>query len=136
MLWKGTLGREMPDTSTTAMTAWLSGHTHAHLYITIPGGRPSMLTSSNCIKLYQTAKMAETPGTRQTPVKCEFSTDQFCFFDMRRKMSPGSIAYHEIRPDHFSTSSSSHAHSERTLECAGLGHGLASAWSEVGNKSS
>ena len=44
--------------------------------------------------------------------------------------------YHEMWTDHLSTSSSSHTHSEKTLQCAGFGNGLASAWSKIGNKSS
>ena len=116
-------------------------------HMTLPGFTCTSLGSwissaTFLLQEQQTAKIAEPPGTRKALVKCEFSND--LIFYMRREMSPEycvAIPW-DTRYDliisqlHFSTSSSSHAHSERTLECAGLGHGLASAWSEVGDKTS
>ena len=84
----------------------------------------------------QTAKMAEGPGPEQTPAKGGFGTSS-AFDKYKEKMSlehlvSSTVCTISCNQGNFSTNSSSHAHSEGTLECAGCGRRLAFAWSEVG----
>ena len=74
--------------------------------------------------------MAEGPDPGQTSAKGEFGTSSA----FEEKMPPEHLVY--VLSDvngNFSTNSSSHAHSEGALECAGFGRRLAFAWSEVGS---
>ena len=83
----------------------------------------------------QTAKMAEGPDPRANR---EFIISSA--FEMRKKK----VSCHLVSllytvygtRYYFSTNSSSHAHFERALKCAGFGRKLVFAGSEVGNESS